>query len=455
MSDGSSASSFRLRVEILVISQRDDVLLRVQQKALQNNFAFRHLAAVSELRGREIDLEKAPVLIVSQEDTEHMGAFSLRVGQLLERFPLATIVTAMHESALMDTFAGTQSERVIPLSPYDFFKTSKVEYICLLKCRSQFFDIAPSDLFSMTTLGFSVFVRMHLNQRYLGVAFRGSVLADVKHQKMLKKRSLYIQAREVLAYLEYMNAFYDTQGAALKKRVRSLFLAVCEVWVELSEYLLFDYKNMPEPSVRQLYSQLEQFASQFESLAEVGDDLWETLKGAVENDFFTKWRTPWIAFYAAYISKKSGVGNPTVAFLAALFCDVGLFDIHDLVVEKSFVLGEEACNEDEQAEYRKHPLLSLNRCLLKNLPINEAIKAILVCVHERDDGQGFPSQTPPELLPPEAALIRFADLIDRGVRGAPESASFRALKEKIWEEQRSRPGNFNLEFLERISEGLL
>jgi hypothetical protein len=156
MSDGSSASSFRLRVEILVISQRDDVLLRVQQKALQNNFAFRHLAAVSEMRGREIDLEKAPVLIVSQEDAEHMGAFSLRVGQLLERFPLATIVTAMHESALMDTFAGTQSERVIPLSPYDFFKTSKVEYICLLKCRSQFFDIAPSDLFSMTTLGFSV-----------------------------------------------------------------------------------------------------------------------------------------------------------------------------------------------------------------------------------------------------------------------------------------------------------
>lgn len=455
MHDAQSISSFRLRLEILLISQRDDVALRVQQKALQNNFAFRHISSVGDLRGRDIDLEKAPILIVSQEDAEHVGAFSLRVEQLLERFPLATIVTAMHESALMESFAGTQSERVIPLSPYDFFKTSKFEYICLLKCRSQFFEIAPSDLFSMTTLGFSVFVRMHLNQRYLGVAFRGSVLGDVKHQKMLKKKSLYIQARESLAYLEYMNAFYDKKGAALRKRVRSLFLAVCEVWVELNEYLLFDYKNMPEAAVHQLYSRLEQFAAQFEALVEVGDDLWETLRDALENDFFAKWRAPWVAFYAAYISKKSGLGKPSVSFLAGLLCDVGLFDVQDLVVEKSFAFGEDAFDGAEHAEYRKHPLLSLNRCLLKNLPINEEIKAVLVCVHERDDAGGFPSQTPPELLPPEAAIIRFADLIDRGVRVAPAESNFRIIKEKIWEEQRSQPGNFNLAFLEKISESLL
>lgn len=455
MNNSQTNPSFRLRLEVLLVSQRDDVVVRVQQKALQNSFVFRHLNDVNDLRGRDIDVERAPILVVSQEEAEHVGAFSLRVGQLLERFPLATIVTAMHEAALMESFAGTQSERVIPLSPYDFFKTSKLEYICLLKCRSQFFDIAPADLFSMTTLGFSVFVRMQLNQRYLGVAFRGSVLGDVKHQKMLKKRALYIQAREALIYLEYINAFYDTQGASLRKRVRALFLAVCQVWVELNEYLLFDYKNMPEATAHQLYSRLGQFAAQFESLVAAGDDLWETIKDTLENDFFAKWRAPWVAFYAAYISKKSGLGRPSVTFLAGLFCDVGLFDVQDFVVEKSFAFGEGALDESEQVEYRKHPLLSLNRCLLKNLPISEEIKAVLVCIHERDDEQGFPSQTPSAMLPPEAAIIRFAELIDRGARTVAEAGNFRILKEKIWEEQHSKPGNFSLEFLEKISESLL
>ncbi|MGE5085706.1 MAG: hypothetical protein ACM3MG_05350 [Bacillota bacterium] len=455
MSDNQPAFSFRIRLEVLLISQREDILLRVQQKVSQYDFAFRHLHVVSNLPARDLELERTPIFVVSQEESEEVRAFSLRVEQLLERFPLVTIVAVMQDSALMDNFAGTRSERVIPLSPYDFFKTNKLEYLCLLKCRSQFFDIAPSDLFPMTTLGFSVFVRMHLNQRYLGIAFRGLVLGDLKHQKMSTKRSLYIQVRESLAYLDYINAFNDAQGAALRKRVRALFLAMCAVGVELNEHLLFDCRNMPEPVVRQLYSRLEQFAAEFEFLAGVGEDLWETLKDSIKNDFFAKWRAPWIAFYAAYISKKSGVGSPSVSFLAGLFCDVGLFDTQDLVVEKFLGFGEEVLDGAEQVEYRKHPLLSLNRCLFKNLPISEEIKSVLMCVHERDDSQGFPNQTPPELLPPEAAIIRFAELIDKGNRMASSGCSFRVIREKIWEEQRSKPGSFNLELLEKISESLL
>lgn len=457
MSENRPESLFKLRLEVLLISQREDVLSRVRQKVAQNDFSFLHVSDLGELKTRNSDLEKVPVIIVSQENAEHIGAFSQRIEQLLGRFPFATIVTGMQDASLKDSFAGTQNERVIPLSQSDFFKTCKVEYICLLKCRSQFFDIAPSDLFSMTTLSFSVFVRMSLNQRYLGVAFRDMVLADVKHQKMLQTTALYILNREVFAYLEYINTFYDNRGAALKKRARALFLSICEGWIELNEYLLFDYKTMHTETVGELYGRLENLGRQVVSLVDVGDDLWDTLREALRNDFFEKWRAPWIAVYSAYISQKSKVGDPVTAFIAGLLCDVGLFDISDSVVEKYLASGEGFFNGDDRAEYVRHPLLSLNRCLLKNIPLSEEVKAVLVCVHERADAKGFPSQTPPELLPPEAGVIRFAEMIDLEVRMtlSEVGGNFRMLKEKIWERERSQPGNFAPEFLDKISESLL
>lgn len=137
----------------------------------------------------------------------------------------------------------------------------------------------------MTTLGFSVFVRMPLNQRYLGVAFRDAVLVDIKHQKMLKAENLYIQSREAFSYLEYINTFYDNRGAALKKRARTLLLAICESWIELNEYLLFDYKTMPNEMVLELYGRLEKLGVQMASLIDVGEDLWDVLRESLRNDF--------------------------------------------------------------------------------------------------------------------------------------------------------------------------
>lgn len=115
MNENRPESLFRLRLEILLISQREDVLLRVQQKVAQNDFTFLHVGGLGELKERPADLERAAVVLVSQENAEHVGAFSERIEQLLERFPFATIVTVMQEASLKESFAGTQNERVIPL----------------------------------------------------------------------------------------------------------------------------------------------------------------------------------------------------------------------------------------------------------------------------------------------------------------------------------------------------
>jgi hypothetical protein len=101
-------------------------------------------------------------------------------------------------------------------------------------------------------------------------------------------------------------------------------------------------------------------------------------------------------------------------------------------------------------------MMSLNRCLFKKVPVSESVKAIMVCVHERVDEKGYPSQTPFEMVPVESSLIRFGEMIDFGVRTtmAEQSIGFRYLRDKIWQETKEKPGNFSKDFLEQISESL-
>jgi hypothetical protein len=456
MGEKRPAIFFRQKLELLLLSQREDVLSRIRGLLSVHSFTFKHILALEDLKVRPYEVQRAIVIVVAQEESEHIGAFTERILVLVERFPLSTIVTLTHEMPDKNKFAGPKFSRVLLITPFDFFQNFKLEYMLLLKCRAQFFDIHPTDLFSMTTLPFTVFVRMPANQRIMGVAFRGAVLSDSKYQKMLSKGGLLIQGRETTAYMEYINTYFDRSGLSLRKRLRSVFLSIAAVWVELSEVILFEFKTASDEEVVALYEQLTQLAAVMIEIMKSDENLWEAIREVFDNDLFDKWRSPWVAIYAAYLSVKSDVGNPIDALMSGLFCDVGLMDIPDSTYQKFLSLGEAYLEQQQTEEYRKHPMMSLNRCLFKKVPVNEAVKAIMVCVHERADEKGYPSQTPFDMVPAESSLIRFAELIDFGVRTTMQEKSigFKYLREKIWEEAKAKPGNFSNEFMDKIFESL-
>ncbi|WP_413581429.1 HD domain-containing phosphohydrolase [Bdellovibrio sp. HCB288] len=430
---------------------------RVRSLISTHGFTFRHVLAMDDVKSRPFEIQRAIVIVVAQEASEHIGAFSERILGLLERFPLSTVFTLTHEAPDKNKFSGPKFSRVILITPFDFFQNFKFEYMLLLKCRAQFFDILPTDLFSMTTLPFTVFIRMPINQRIMGVAFRGVVLSDSKYQKMLTRGGFLIQSPEAASYLEYIGTYFDRSGMSLKKRVRAHFMAIASLWTDLSELTLFEFKTASDDEIRSIYERMELAAKSFVETMKTEEDLWESLLEAMDNDLFNVWRSPWVAAYAAYISQRSGVGNPVDAFLAGLLCDVGLFDIPDETYQIYLKRGESFLDPKQTEEYRKHPMMSLNRCLFKKIPVSEQVKAIMVCVHERADEKGFPSQTPFDMVPVEASLIRFSEMIDIGSRTTmhEKSIGFRYLREKIWEETKAKPGNFTTDFLDQISESLL
>ncbi len=452
MSENKQAALFRQKLELLILSQSEEVLQRAKQVISAHHFTFRQLP-FAELPVNTLgELLKAQAVLLTQESQESSADFAQRVDQVLVLFPRSKVVAIMAAAPAGEpAFANT---RVTPLSQAEFFTTLKFEYLCLYLCRLQYFDIQASDLFPMTRVTFPAFVRLSLNQRYLAVVYSNMVLSDERFARLGQAEGLFIRGKDSEKYCEYIYTYYDTSGAGLKKRARALFLTLYAQSLQLNETLLFDYKTEDEQKISELFAKLRKTAEDLFAVLKGEENLWDVFREALSGDFTLYWRAPWIAVYAALMAIKSGQGEPMTVLLSALLTDAGIYDLQE-VVTRQFLLSDDK-DLREEPSFRKHPILSLNRCLIKKLPIDEKVKSVIVCTHEKFDEKGFPNQVPAAQLPVEAQLILFAEKVDQGVLTTMKQTGvgFRFLKEKIWETEKTQSA-FRPEFLTAIAESLL
>lgn len=456
MSEKRLTSLFRQKLELLILSQSEEALNRAKHVVSIHHLTFRHLPYNELPEGSLGELVRAQLILLVQEKGETLKDFANRVDHVLRLFPRSRIVTVMDASFSRENLEGSQNSRVTALSQTEFFSTLKFEYLCLYRCRSQYFEIQPTDLFPMTTMAFPAFVRLVLNQRYLAVVYSNTVLSDDRFSRLGNADGLFIQMKDSEKYLQYINNYFDTSGAGLKKRARALFLSVYFYSLHLNESILFDFKSASDEHVAETYVKLRKIAEELFEIMRSEENLWDVFREAVNGDFTAFWRSPWIAVYGALMSIKSGQGDPMVAFLAGLLTDVGLYDLEEDLTRRYF-FAEDKRPVNEQSDFQKHPLLSLNRCLNKKLPLDEQVKSVLVCTHEQADQRGFPNQVPADKLPVEAQLLLFAEKIDQGVLTTMKQTGmgFRFLKEKIWESENASQENFSGVFLAEIAESLI
>lgn len=456
MTEPRSTSLFRQKLELLILDDSEALLNRVKQVVSAHYLTFRQVK-FAELTHPLGELMKAQLVLLAQGQEESLKAFSERVDKVLLVFPRSCIVTVMAPSYSRENLEGTQNPRVTPLSQAEFYSTLKFEYVCLYRCRSQYFAIQAGDLFPMTTMSFPAFIRLSLNQRYLPVIHSNTVLSDERSQRLSRTEGLYIQIKDIDGYLQYIATYYDTSGAALKKRARALFLSLCYKSVYLNESLLFDFKMPAESHLAAIYADIKKTASELFEIMKTDENLWDIFREALDGDFWELWRSPWIAVYGSLMSLKSGVGDPLVVLLSGLLTDVGIYDLEEAVTRNYYLSEEKKVTPEQQSSYEKHPLLSLNRCLIKKLPVEEAVKTVLVCTHERVDEKGFPNQVPTDKLPEEALILLFAEKIDKTSLTTMKKTGvgFRFAKEKLWEAESNTPGSFSPDFLNKISESLI
>jgi hypothetical protein len=449
---------FRQKLELLVLTQDETIVSHVREviSAHKLTFRFFHEGNI-DLPQQAAETKKPAIILICQKEDENIKAFSNHVDSLLKDFPKSAIVTILNNSSLSEELKGTENSRVYPLSQFEFLNTAKFETIALTKSRSQFFTILPTDLFPMTSIDFTAYVQLSLNQRYLAVLFKKLVLTEDRLQRISRAKGLLIPITESQGYHSYISSYYDSSGASLKKRARSLFYALSANWMILFDYLALDYKTLPETQIEETFAKIQTTIKEIIELLTKDEDLWDTFREASSNPIFKMWRSPWIAIYSALISIKSGQGNPEDSLLAGLFSDIGLISLKSDLLQKYLTSGLKDLTPEEKAPVEKYPMESLNRCLSKKLPLSEAVKSIIETSNERFDGAGFPNQVPADKIPTEAYLIRFAMLIDLASRTSMKElgVGFRFTREKLWEAQKKDVGNFAPDFLEKIANALL
>lgn len=448
---------FRQKLELLILTESEAVLNRAKQIISSYYLNFRHLN-FKDLPEQHLprDLMKAQLILVDQEEDEDLKSFTVRVDRILTLFPRGQIVTLMSPSFSRENLEGSQNPRVVPLSHLDFFSTIKFEYLSLCRCRSQYFEIQKNDLFPMTKMLFPAFVRLTLNQRYLAVVYSSTILSDERFARLPSSEGLFVQVKDSENYLKYIETYFDRSGVGVKKRARALFLTIYHLSLRLNEILFFDFKSISEFQIQRIFEDVQRVGAELVDIIKGADNLWDVFREAHGGDFTHLWRAPWVTVYGMMISVKSGVGDPLTVLLSGLLTDVGLYDLEEKIV-RDFLFSNDRAPIEAMPAFQQHPIISLNRCLIKKIPLSEAVKATLVCTHERADEQGFPNQVPKDKLPVEALILRFAEKIDHGVLTTMKQTgvSFRFLKEKIWETEESQPGQFSSEFLASIADSLI
>lgn len=292
------------------------------------------------------------------------------------------------------------------------YYSSKLEYTISQKVKSLYVPIKPHELILGTEPNFKIFHVMPLNQKFLTVNYPGQKITPGKYQKMLEAGELYIGRLDLELFRSYVTKNYTKDKEGDLARCRGQFLALALSFTDLVLLILDESEARSFEAGKTLFDRCLMLTKSLLDHLDTSLHPWDIINHTSIGDFGAVVRSPCVAAYAGLMSRRCGIGDPLEVMIAALMSDIGMLELSPETTEKVQTLGEENLPSDYQAEYRLHPIKSLNACLSRRLPLPENVKNYIVATHERTDGTGYPSRLRAEKIPKEAQLIQFCELID-------------------------------------------
>ncbi len=440
----SKASTKRKKIDILLINSDSKISERFTEIAANFRFTFEEFKNSSEYVENIHKFTKPAIVFLNEV---------IDVNRMSSVLPKANLIFLKEKTFSPEEMQFLRKQGLFAaLSHHEIFNTPKLEFLCLQKNRGVYYPISHLDIFASTEMTFNAALKLKLNQRFLPVIFRGFMLSEKKFKRIQSEGQLFVKAQDVFEYLEYIEKYNDDQGTGLKKRCKALFLCLCYDFMSLYEFIIFDSDSDRTVARNVVYRRLIRTVKQLAELIAKSEkvDLWDVFKEAMNNELFNCWRSPWHAVYAGLVCHETKSGDIVNAMLTACFADVGLMDVTPAVFFDFTTKGD--AESFKKQEISKHPILSLNRCMAKTLPLPDEVKAALVATHERADGKGFPNQTPADALPFEVWAVQFAELIDIGVRNNildPEKA-FKQIRQEVWQASVQPEGHFPTDVIKKF-----
>lgn len=451
---------FRQKLEVIVLSEGlyPDFQQRLQE-VFQKFYINSRSLSISEFQTLSHSEKLCHLVILSPSNSNKELRSSCEI--VWKELPTALVLAPVMGGEFAEVAKMAEDGRLIVLREFDFFKTMKLEYIVGTQVRGRYFKSGVQEIFPMSTVPFSAYLPLALNQKYLKVISEGEVLSEGKYQKLIDhptaEHTFYIPLQQAADYREYINQYFDKSGKGFQKRLRASLMTLFK---DVSFLVSVSFSCVRDESLIQKHIQL--IEAELENTFELflkEEDIWEEVLSLANEDLGFSYPGFFVGIYASLLSIKLQVGIPKEVFWAGVFADIGVYDLPKGIVEKYFFdrQNQSIADLDSDDEFRKHPTHSLNRLMSLSSQFSENVKAMVVSHEERHDEKGYPHQVPQKVLPLESQLLGLAALVHYESQSTLKitKTSFRFMREKIWQTEMEQKKRFSEVFLQKVASALV
>lgn len=445
------------KTDVLVISDDPKMIKRTNEVCNDFGYTMASVDDIMKLMDNDALASGVPFVILSSVKTsneQEIAGLVQTVKQLSQDCYLLVVVDKKVTTDGM-AFIKKSGANILLLEP-EFFDTSKLEFIASQKIRASFIPAKAAEFKVGTKTNFALFHMMPLNKKFLPVLFASTEITKEKQVKMETVGEIYVRREDIGKYEKYLAQNMDKTAAGLKSRCRAQYLNLSSVYIDLVLLLTDQSESSSFVAGKELYEKTSNLANDLiVGLGAVGE-AWDIINNSAVGEFGSVERAPAVAAYGGLFSLLASIGNTTDVMLAAMISDIGMLELHSRTTKKFRGGSEVVLHPEEEEEYKKHPVISLNRALSRKLPIPENIKNIILTIHERIDQKGFPNRIRPEKIPEESQLIQFCELLDKAcaLRMGQERIPATEAKKMVFDQEYRLANRFSLLFLEKLKSAI-
>lgn len=436
----------------IVVGKKKDIKDRTETLCQSLDLDFKHFDSSNELASHPSLVSQARFVIQSIPDGFVDNATAINIRSIKKMAPKANLI-AVPEKRIKSEIAAfiKKSGAELVLVDDEFRSTTKIDFIVSQTLNTDLIPIKATELVPGTTIPFTALHLLTLNKRVIPVIGKGQILSPARFQKMLEIGEFYIRGQDIETFARYVDQNQDHSTMGHEIRCRAKYMSLVYTFKQLVVTLTDESEAGSFQQGRELHDQLREQASDLINHLSGLKDVWSTVNNAAFSDKTAVDRAPAIAASSGLLALQCGIGNAEDVLIAALVGDIGLLDLSPKAA-LSYRLNSYDFEDENKKIFENHPILSLNKCLSRRLPISDHLKQIISMTHERLDQKGFPLRPHPSKIPLESMCIQFCQIVDTAMKVELGKARFNLVevRRSLLARERNNPQIFSPEFLGRI-----
>jgi response regulator RpfG family c-di-GMP phosphodiesterase len=443
---------FVSRIHLCSIGADPNLESRIAPIGQSLKCVYRHFNSI-DLFADEIADSDVTTLVFSSIDLEGQSQLAGAVQTLKQLQPNAFIITIVGKKINSETAVFVKkSGASLILSESMVYESSILEYLSSQTIRGSLIPVKPSQFEAQTSLEFSVYALMPLNQKILPAISMGNTISAEKLLKLKNTNELYLKRDDLGRFDKYLADKPNASAEGLDSRCRIQFLDLGRSHFNLVCLLVDSSEASSFTKGRELLEELKLLSKKLMSSLACVSDPWKVLDNSSQSALLLTERATSIAAMAGLMALQMEGMSSDLVTVAALLADIGLIMLPPKTLEHLRTGHPENLTADELVSYHNHPITSINLCLGRKLSLDDKLKNIISTTHEQVNAKGFPKQLIAEKIPLDAQLIHFSVILDDAaqVRMGENPKSISQLRTEIYKAELMDRQKFDISLLQKI-----